>query len=198
VDDEGNFISAVRPQIEGNVFALLVGGECLHLAASLINREAFLRVGGFDLEVFHISDIDLESQLALLSNFKSIDQIVATVRLAGGKGTTHDWESHTKEDHRRFREKALNSNGALNRMRDSVHGNIILRGRACRTYLFSALLNIRNGHIVVAARRFVSLILLASYYFVLPDFWRGLFFRSHWHNVQKIEQEQHFKARLSS
>jgi glycosyltransferase involved in cell wall biosynthesis len=198
IDDDGNFVSEVRPQIEGNIFALLVGGECLHLAASLVNREAFLQVGGFDLQVFGLSDIDLESQLALLSDFESIDQIVATVRVAGGKGKTHDWTSRTQQDFRRMREKALNSNGALARMMDSVRGDVLLRGRACRSYLFSAILNLKSFNFGAASRRLVSLLPLTSYHFILPDFWRGLFFRSHWHNVQKSEQEQYFKTHYPS
>lgn len=198
IDDDGNFVSEVRPQIKGNIFALLVGGECLHLAASLVNREAFLRVGGFDLQVFGLSDIDLESQLALLSDFESVDQIVATVRVAGGKGKTHDWTTRTQKDFRSMREKALNSTGALTRMIDSVQDDVLLRGRACRSYLFSAALNILGGHFGVASRRFISLLPLASYHFILPNFWRGLFFRSHWHNVQKGEQEEHFRIHYPS
>ncbi len=197
VDDDGNFMSTVRPKVKGNIFALLIGGECLHLGASVINRAAFRRVGGFDLQVFNISDIDLECQLALVSDFASIDQIVATIRLAGGKGTTHNWTSGTKLDFRKMREKALNAQGALPRMMDSVQGNIFLRGRACRTYLFSAALNLLDHHFMMAGRRLLALLRLAGYYFVLPDFWRGLFFRSYWHNVQKHEQETYFKTRPS-
>jgi glycosyltransferase involved in cell wall biosynthesis len=197
-DDEGNFISTVRPKIKGNIFALLVAGECLNLAASVINREAFLRVGGFDLQIPGLSDIDLQCQLALLSDFDSIDQIVATARLAGGKGKSHNWTSRTKQDHRSMREKALNSDGALVRMMDSVQGHVFLRGRACRAYLFSAVLNFLDSNFVVTSRRLISLLRLASYYFVLPDFWRGLFFRSHWHNVQKSEQEEYFRIHYPS
>lgn len=197
VDDEGNFISTVQPQIKGNIFALLVAGECLPFAASLIDREAFLRVGGLDSQITGISDIVLESQIALLSDFESVDEIVATVRLAGGKGTTHNWTNRTKQDYRSMREKALNSDGALIRMKESVQGDVILRGRACRSYLFSAALNILDGHFGVAARRLISLITLTSYYFVFPDFWHGLFFRSHWHNVQKSEQEEYFRIHPS-
>ena len=175
-----------------------MGGECLHLAASLVNREAFLQVGGFDLEIPGLSDIDLESQLALLSDFKSVNKIVATVRVAGGKGKTHDWTSRTKQDYRSMREKALNSDGALIRMMDSVQGDVLLRGRACRAYLFSAALNILDSNFIVATHRLISLLRLASYYFILPDFWRGLFFRSHWHNVQKGEQEEYFRTQYPS
>jgi glycosyltransferase involved in cell wall biosynthesis len=194
VDDAGNFISTVRPEIKGNVFALLVAGEVLALGASVINREAFLQVGGFDQQILGPSDSDLECQLAMLGDFGSIDQIVATIRLAGGAGATHDWTTRTKQDSRKLREKALNADGALVRISDSVQGDVFLRGRNCRAYLFSAVLNILDGRFVVAGHRLVSLLRLASYYFIMPDFWRGSFFRSHWHSVQKLEQEQHFKT----
>ena len=194
VDDDGNFMSTVQPEIKGNVFALLVVGEVLPLGASIINRNAFLQVGGFDKEIAGPSDIDVECQLALLSDFKSVDRIVATIRLAGGAGTTHDWTSRTKQDHRKLREKALDSDGALIRMKDSVRSDVLLRGRACKAYLFSAVLNLLDRHFIIAVRRLYALISLAQFYIVLPSFWRGLVFRSHWHNVQKREQEKFFKV----
>jgi glycosyltransferase involved in cell wall biosynthesis len=198
VDDKDNFISTVPQQVKGNIFALLVGGECLHLVASVINREAFLQIGGFDPQIPGRTDLDLECQLALSSDFQSIDQVVATVRLSGGKGASHDWMRDIKQDHRAMREKALNSNGALARMRDSVRCDVKLRGRACRSYLFSAALNFLDSHFVVASQRLVSLLRLTSFYFVLPKFWRGLLFRDHWHNVQKSQQEWHFKTHFTS
>jgi hypothetical protein len=78
-------------------------------------------------------------------------------------------------------------------MRDSVKGDVLLRGRACRAYLFSAVLNILDGKLIVAGQRLVSLLRLVGFYFLHPDFWRGLFFRSHWHDVQKSEQEEYFR-----
>lgn len=197
VDDEGNFMSVVRPQIRGNIFALLAAGECLPFAASLIKRDAFIQAGGFDPQV-RIIDIDLESQIALLGNFETISQLVAAVRLAGGKGTSHNWVSRAKQDYRTSREKALNAPAALERMQDSVKGDVFLRGRACRVYLFSAALNLLNRHFIVASRRLISLFRLAAYYFVLPKFWRGLAFRGHWHNIQKKEQEEYFRAHQHS
>jgi len=194
VDDDGNFISTVQPEIKGNVFALLVVGEVLPLGASIIYRNAFLQVGGFDKEIAGPSDIDVECQLALQGDFNSIGRIVATIRLAGGAGTTHDWTSRTKQDHRKLREKALNSEGALIRMKDSVRGDVLLRGRACKAFLFSAILNILDRKFMLAVRRLNAFISLAQFYVVVPSFWRGLVFRSHWHNVQKREQENFFRA----
>ena len=193
VDDNGNFMSTVRPKIRGNIFAYLLAGECLHLAASVINKDAFLDAGGFDMQIPGLSDIDLECQMALSNDFLCIDPVVATIRVAGGKGKTHDWTSRTKQDFRSMREKALNSDGALTRLMGSVEGNVFLRGRACRSYLLSANLNLLGGHIVLAGRRLVSLFSLTRYYFIMPEFWRGLLFRSYWHNVQKKEQEEYYR-----
>lgn len=193
VDDEDNFISVVRPQIKGNIFALLVGGECLPFAASVMSREAFLQAGGLDPQI-RIADIDLECQIALLGNFETIDLLAAGVRLSGGKGTSHNWVSHAKQDYRTIREKALNAPAALKRMQHSVQGKVFLRGRACRAYLISAALNVLSGHFIPAGRRLVSFFRLAGFYFVLLKFWQGLFFQSHWHSVQKREQEEYFRV----
>lgn len=194
IDDDGRFMSTVRPVFRKNFFAKLVAGECLHLAASIVNRAAILQAGSFDLAIPGQSDIDLETQMALRGDFGYIDQIVATVRVAGGKGKTHDWTSHTKQDFRNMREKALNSPGARRRIVDSVRGDVFSRGRACRSYLFSAVLNARMGKLGVAGRRVLAFLSLAGLHCVRPRFWRGLLFRSHWHNVQKREQEEYFQA----
>jgi glycosyltransferase involved in cell wall biosynthesis len=195
VDDEGNHVSTERPQINGNIFAFLLGGECLHFANSMINREVFLKVGMLDPQIPICDDLDLECRIALASDFKSIDQVVATVRIAGGKGSSID-TSGVSKDSRRLREKALDSPNALTRLLDSIKNDVFLRGRVCRAYLTSGAWNILNGHLLVAGNRLVSLLYLVGFYPFLPNFWRGLFFRSHWHAVGKPMQEQHFKTHV--
>jgi len=150
------------------------------------------------LDIFGQSDIDLECQIALTSDFESVPEILSVVRVAGGKGSTHDWTTRTKMDFRNMREKALSSNGAFDRMEDSVEGRGLRRGRACRAYLISTVLNIFNGKFRIAANRQVSFLRLTKYHFVFPNYWRGLFFQSHWHNVQKCEQEEFFRIHYPS
>lgn len=191
VDDDGNFISVVQPQIRGNILALLVGGENLHFAASLIRRDAYLKAGGMDPQVLIWGDLDLECQIALLGDFDGISSVIAVVRLSGGAGSLFDYSGLT-QDYRRIREKVFNTHDALARIQDSVQGNVFLRGRACRAYLFSAVLNFLAGHIIVASGRVISLLRLAGLQPALPDFWRGLFFRTYWHAVEKKKQEEHF------
>jgi glycosyltransferase involved in cell wall biosynthesis len=197
VDDEGSHVSTERPQINGNIFAFVLSGECLHFANSMINRKAFLNVGMLDPQIRAASDLDLECRMALVGDFKSIDDVVATVRIAGGKGSTIDTSSVSK-DHRRLRENVLDSPNALKRLLDSINSDVFLRGRVSRVYLFSSVWNILNGHLAVAGKRLISLLYLAKFYPLLPDFWRGLFYRSYWYSVGKSLQLRHFKTHFPS
>ncbi|MCE7985809.1 MAG: glycosyltransferase [Caldilinea sp. CFX5] len=191
VDDDGNFISVVPSEARGNLLALFVGGENLHFAASLIRRDAYLKAGGMDPRILVWGDLDLCCQMALLGNFDGISQSVAIVRLSGGSKSSFDY-SNLAQDYRRIRDKVFNSQGALARIQHSVQGDVFLRGHTCRAYLFSAVLNFLDGHIVVASARVISLLRLAGLYSVLPVFWRGVFFRTWWHAVEKKKQKEHF------
>jgi hypothetical protein len=179
LDDDGGLISLIQPQIKGNVLVLLVSGECLHYASSLIARDAFLRVGGLDPNIPIRSDLDLQCRVALFSDFDGTTEVVAGVRKSGGKESTFDW-SRISKDHRKLREKALDGPQAFSRMQDSVHACVVLRGRACRTYLFSGVLNALDGRFSVAAGRFLGALRLAGPGPIKPRFWRGLFLRSDW------------------
>jgi hypothetical protein len=163
----------------------------------MMKREAFLKAGMLDPQIPSCDDLDLECQIALVGDFNSIDQVVATVRITGGNGSTIQG-SDVSKDHRKFREKALNSPNALPRLLDSINGDVFLRGRVCRAYLTSSVWNILNGHLGVAGKRLVPLIYLTGFYLLRPDFWRGLSFRSHWYAVGKPLQERHFKSHISS
>lgn len=193
VDDDGNFVSTEQPQINGNIFAFVLGGECLHFANSLIKRDAFLKAGMLDPQVRGASDLDLECQMALVGDFKSIDQVVATVRIAGGSGSTID-TTNVSKDHRRLREKALNSPTALARSLASIQNDVFLRGRVARVYLFSGVWNFLHGHLMKTGNRLVSFLLVTGFYPLNLNFWRGLFFRSHWYAVGKSMQTRHFKS----
>lgn len=196
VDDEGNYISTERPQLNGNVSAFLLGGECLHFAHSMIKRETFLKVGMLDPQIPSCDDLDLECRIALVGDFKSIDQVVATVRVAGGKGSTADGSGISRH-YRKMREKILNSPDALPRLQDSVGKDVFLRGKMCRAYLFSSVWNILNGRFIASGKRLFSMVYLAGFHPLLPKFWRGFIYRSHWHSVGKRQQEQHYKSQIS-
>jgi len=193
VDNEDSFISVNRHDIEGNIFAYVVAGETIHLSSSLIRREAFFQVGGFDPGLKTTEERDLECRIALISDFERTDHAIAHVRVGMGGRSTTDWGRAT-QDSRIVREKALNASGALARMLDSIGGKVHLRGRCCRAYLASAVLNLRDGRFFVACSRLFPLVRLAGLYPLLPSFWRGLFYRSYWHSVERQREEEHYAA----
>ena len=196
VDNNDAFISVDRPDIEGNVLSVLVGGECLHPAASLINRQAFFEVGGFDRQLKVREDFDLQSRLALLSDFGRTDHLVANVRV-GEQGSTTDWSRVTQE-HRQVREKTLSAAGALPRLYASVESDVFERGHACRSILFSAVLNYKAGRFFTGCSRLLTLIRLTKLYPLKWGFWQGLKDRSHWHSVEKQREEAHYAEHYSS
>lgn len=192
IDDDGNFMSVNPQDVQGNIFALLIAGECIHLASSVIRRDMFLKVGGFDPQIRILDDRDLECRIALLSDYARIERLVASVRI-GVTGSTADW-SLAKQDNRLIRERTLSLPCALARMQESIRGDVFVRGRACRNYLLSAALNLKGSHFLIATGRLSSMLRLAGPYLVLPNFWRGLFFQSHWHAYEKTKEEEHFRS----
>jgi glycosyltransferase involved in cell wall biosynthesis len=192
VDNEDRFLSVDRPQVQGNLLAELIGGECLHPGASLIRRDAFLQAGGFDAQLKVREDYDLECRLALGHDFGRTDTLVVGVRI-GRVGSTTQWERVTYE-HRLVREKLLNTAGALARLLDAIQGDRFTRGRISRTYLYSLVLNVLAGRLFTAGSRLVALVRLAGLAWVWPDFWRGAMYLSHWHQVEKHKEDQHYAA----
>jgi GT2 family glycosyltransferase len=193
VDDNDIFISINRPEVRGNLFAHSVVGDSFHLSASLIRRDIFFRVGGFDPTINTSEDVDLQWRVALIGQFGLTETVVAGIRVGVWGPQTTNWKRKT-QDTRRVRERALNAPGALVRILDSIGKNVNLRGRCCRAYLISILLNLRAGRLFTSASRIYPLFRLASIYVFYPSFWGGLMTRSHWHKFEKKREEEHYKT----
>ena len=191
VDDNDVFISINRPQVRGNLFAHSVVGDSFHLSASLIRRDIFFKTGGFDPAINTSEDVDLQWRIALISDFGRTDQLVAGIRVGIWGAQTTQWKKKNR-DTRIVRERALNANGALSRILDSVGEDINLRGRCFRAYLISSVLNLRGGHGLIAASRFLHALPVAGLYVFRPKFWQGILTRSHWHKYEKQKEEQHY------
>jgi hypothetical protein len=131
--------------------------------------------------------------MALIGDFARTDHVVAGIRVGiWGKQTTI-WEKK-RRDTRIVRERALNAQNSLPRLIDSVKGDINLRGRCCRAYLISAILNLMVGRIFTTASRLLHVIPLAGFYIFLPKFWQGMLTRSHWHKIEKSKEEGHYRT----
>ena len=173
VDNDAHFISVDHPEVTGNILALLVAGDCLHLGPALIDRGAFLRACGFDPRLSVGEDYDLECRLALAGNFGRVDRKVAVVRV-GREGSTTSWDEVTRE-YRLVREKILSEPGVVPRLLDSFQRYPRARARVCRAYVASFVLNLKARRLLVALSRFVSGLRLAAAYPVLPSYWRDMF-----------------------
>jgi hypothetical protein len=194
VDDNNVFISENRPELKGNLFAHSVVGDSFHLSASLIRRDVFFKVGGFDPTINTSEDIDLQWRIALLGDFDRTDHVVAGIRVGiWGKQTTI-WEKK-RRDSRIVRERSLDAEHSLRRIMDSVKGDINLRGRCCRAYLISSILNLQKGRLFTTLSRLLHVIPLAGFHIFLPKFWQGVLTRSHWHRFEQSREEGHYRTK---
>jgi GT2 family glycosyltransferase len=191
VDDNDTFMSVNCPEVKGNLFAHSVAGDCFHLSASLIRRDVFFQAGCFDPLINTSEDIDLQCRISLIGDIGRTAQVVAGVRIGAWGNTTTKWNKKTL-DSRRVREKALDLPGALGRIMDSVKGDVNLRGRCCRAYLISTILNLQAGRIFASISRLLHVLPLAGPYIFWPKFWQGLLTRSHWHRYEKDREYQHY------
>jgi GT2 family glycosyltransferase len=174
VNDAGDLVAIADGGQEGNLFALFVVCEIFHASQSLMRRDAFLAVGGFDSSVRLAEDRDLEWRMALVGSFAYCGAIVACIRVALSSGSTFRDGIDTPAWHRRIRERALSADGALERLHDSVKADPALRGRTCRGYAFSAVHNLAAGRVWLSASRLTCALRLASWYPALPVFWQGV------------------------
>jgi GT2 family glycosyltransferase len=173
VDNAGKLVDEFRPELDGNVFALLVAGEGLPLQASLLRAEDFFAAGGFDSRpaFLGVEDRDLGRRLALRGAISFVPAVVAQVRI-GICGSSTNWSALAEGD-RRGREKALGAVGAFSRLRSSAHTNY-WRGRLCRAIAGSILWNLHRMNLLTVASRTTSGLLLTGSFVFSGEFWRGL------------------------
>ena len=184
VDSQGKLLHVETSQDEGNLAALFVVGEIFHVSRSLIRRQDFLKVGGFDASVGMFEDRELEWRMAMVGEFGSTETMVACARVSCTQDSAYDAQKDGTRiqmirDSRRIRERILNAEGANRRIRDSLHGKHHLRGRVCRAYMLSAALRCCDAAVLVALSRVVAALRLAAPGLVHRAFWAGLFGRRH-------------------
>lgn len=177
VDENGKSIYDLDSSpVGGNILGELLVGESTHMSYCLIHRETFLEVGGFDPQMRLYEDRDLCWRIALRHDVGSVKDVVACVRASGAPGSAYSF-AQIATYHRMIRERILNEAEAQPRLRASVQGRAIIRGRACRQGLFSAIINLRACPLT-ALDRLLWTLRVASWHVVEPQFWRGLFYKT--------------------
>jgi glycosyltransferase involved in cell wall biosynthesis len=173
VDAMGTLIDEFRPELEGNIFALLVAGEGLPLQASLVRTEHFFESGAFDcrMALTGTEDRDLGRRMALRGEIFCVRALAAQVRV-GQDGSTTNWYPLSEGD-RLGREKVLNAQHAVSRLRASITSGY-WRGRTCRALLGSMVWNLKHTQLLTATRRAASSLLFCGGSTLSSDFWCGL------------------------
>jgi glycosyltransferase involved in cell wall biosynthesis len=175
VDNVGSTIDEFHPGLTGNIFALLIAGEGLPLQASLLKTKSFFSAGGYDPtpSLTGVEDRDIGRRIAFLGNIAYTPVIVAQVRI-GEEGSSTNWKAIAEGD-RWGREKALQAQGALSRIRNSAHSSYRC-GRASRAYLASMAWNLRRRNLLVATDRLLSGLSLSliGLPFFSKKYWVGL------------------------
>lgn len=171
--DNGETLGEFAPDVQGNIFHVLLAGESIPFQASLLDAPLFFRVGGFDPKLRMTEDRDLARRFALHGMFARTGRVVARIRVGeGGSSMNGRWHEGPELD-RRGREKALAETGAFARVR-AASPSSYWRGRVSRAYFASMGWNIKQKRFATALSRGVFGTLMAGTEFVHREFWHGL------------------------
>lgn len=174
VDRQNNPLIQLWHGSQGNCFMQVMAGEWIPLQSSWIERNTFMKIGGFNPLLSGPEDIDLLRRILLEEEVAETPNLIAHV-IMGGEGSTTDYVHHSQAS-RWARESILDAPKAYQRMRASAV-NPIWRGRMLRVYLTSAVWNLKHQRVFTAAGRiFLSMVAALSMMpsLVTKDFWRAV------------------------
>lgn len=182
VDNAGEKIVDIFPDEQGNCLINLVSWEWLPLQASIVEANAFFKVGGFvmlNALKGGFEDIHLTRQIASQYDFMNVSTILACIR-SGDNGSTTNYIDMFIQN-RQSRELTLNMVGSYQRMLSSARDNKMRQGywhgKIVYYLLVSAVKNFKDKRFLTTASRifhmFVNLF-AASKYLIDADFWNGV------------------------
>lgn len=174
VDRQGQDLIQLRHNLAGNSFLQVMAGEWIPLQSSFIERQAFLRSGGFNPLLSGPEDIDLLRRVNLVEDLEEVPFQISNV-VMGAYGSTTDYAEHAWQS-RWAREIILNQPKGFQRMRSSAEGPV-WHGRLFRIYLSSWVWNLGRARLFIAISRLgfslASLVVGGKYIFYL-NFWRAM------------------------
>lgn len=156
IDRQHRPLIQLRHNLLGNSFVQAMSGEWIPLQASWIERETFMRIGGFNPLLAGPEDIDLLRRLLLEEEIAETPNLVAHVIMAGEGSTTN--QARHPQSSRWAREAILEATGAYSRMSSSAV-NSFWRGRISRVYLTSSMWNLQHWRPFTAMGRMLIFIL---------------------------------------
>ncbi len=173
VDNDGQLVATWRPDIEGDIFPLVIAGESIPFQASLLLSSAFFQAGMFDPHpnIVGVEDRDVGRRIAFLGDIAYSPALVAAIRI-GEQGSTTNWAAIAERD-RWGREKALRMDGSEARLRHAAASSF-LRGRVGRACFASAVWNMKRGNGFTVLSRLLMAAALTGQHAFTADYWLGL------------------------
>lgn len=173
MNEGGEVFAEFAPDIQGNIFPVLVAGESLATQSCLLEARLFFEVGAFDTTFGMAEDRDLMRRFAFAGRFARTAHRVVRIRVGEGTSSTRGRWALRPEYDRRGREKALATQGALARVRAAAPSSY-WRGRVSRAYFASMVWNLQQQRVTTAISRGVTGAALLTSQVTRSEFWRGL------------------------
>lgn len=164
----------LRHDLNGNCFLQAMAGEWIPLQSSWIERETFLKIGGFHPLLAGPEDIDLLRRILLQHEIAETPHLIARV-IMGGEGSSTDYTTHPYMS-RWARESILDQPEAYARMRSSTRTPAWC-GRLTRVYLTSAIWNVQQRRLFTIWSRLslaMASLLQSNLAMLSPAFWRAV------------------------
>jgi glycosyltransferase involved in cell wall biosynthesis len=161
VDRQNQPTIQLRHGLNGGCFLQTMAGEWIPLQSSFIERNTFMKVGGFNPQITGPEDIDMLRRVLLVADMAETPDLVAYVE-RGEEGSTTDYSQHA-EAGRWAREGIIDAPGVYQRLRSSAEGPF-WHGRMLRIYLTSCLWNFQHqqGFRAVSRLLYAAACLLTS------------------------------------
>jgi len=180
VDGQGNHLKKLNHKLTGNCFIQVMAGEWIPLQASIIKKEVFFRIGGFNQLITGPGDSDLIRRIGLNYDLASTSEIVA-YKVMNRSASTGDWAGYPFQS-RWARELILDQPSVFNRLQDSIlqckSNRSYWYGKSVRLFLTSSYWNISNRRLFKSFSRFLFAIFnfcFSGYHIFSIEFWRAIF-----------------------
>jgi glycosyltransferase involved in cell wall biosynthesis len=175
LDRQNNPTIQLKHGLQGNCFVQVLSGEWIPLQSSLIEKNIFMNIGGFNPLLAGPEDIDLLRRISLAENLAETPHIVSYV-IRGEQGSTTDYLHHSQAS-RQARENILDAPNVFRRMHLSATDSF-WSGRMLRVYLTSVIWNLQHRRFFTAVSRvFFSshCVLVSGKNIFSKKFWKAVF-----------------------
>jgi glycosyltransferase involved in cell wall biosynthesis len=174
IDRQHRTLIQLRHHLNGNCFIQVMSGEWIPLQSSWIDRETFMRIGGFNPLLAAAEDVDLLRRMLLHEEVAETPNLISHV-IMGVEGSSTDYVNHPQWS-RWARESILDLPESFTRMSSSAT-TPMWRGRMTRIYLTSAVWNLQRRRFFTALSRLsysIAALLRSAAGLLRKDFWEAV------------------------